>query len=232
MRLWKLHQVDAGILEIKKRAAALDPGRAVQAELDTLAKQEQEVGGHYRSLHTENLDLELTNKGIEDKLKRIDKELYGGKVVNSREVDTLEKEIASLKRQRDKNDDRLLELMDLLPPAKTAAEKVEAKIAERKKALAEAKKAALATKAQLEAEFARLTKLRPEAAKNVSPPLLARYDSIRQKQGTGMAEVVKKRSCGGCGTMLPERTLVGAQEDKTVTCETCHRILYYTEGVV
>lgn len=231
-RLWKLHQIDAAILDIKNRAAALDAGRSIQAELDALAKREAEVGGHYRTLHAEQTDLELQQKSVEDKLKKIDKDLYGGKVVNPREVDAMEKEIVALKKRRDAHDDRLLELMELLPPAKTAAEKVEAKIAERKHALSEARKAAVALKTQLEQEYARLTKLRPEAAKNISPTLLARYESIRQKQGTGMAEVAKRRSCGGCGTLLPERTIVAVQEDKVVTCETCHRILYYTEGVV
>ncbi|RYF45944.1 MAG: hypothetical protein EOO38_15085 [Cytophagaceae bacterium] len=31
---------------------------------------------------------------------------------------------------------------------------------------------------------------------------------------------------------LPERTIQGLKDDKPLACETCHRLLYYTEGVV
>lgn len=231
-RLWKLSKIDSGLVEVRKRAAALDPGRTIQAELTKLEAEEAEVGGRARGLHAEQRDLELQQKAIEDKLKKIDKELYGGKVVNSREVENLEKEIVALKRQRDHLDERLLELFELVPPAQAAAKKVDDKIADAKARLAARKKQALQEKASLEAEFARLNAARPEAAKGFSPTLIARYDAIRQKAGgIGMAEVVG-RTCGGCGTQLPERALQALKEDKLATCESCHRILYFTEGVI
>jgi len=231
-RLWKLNQIDAGIADIRTRAAALDPSRALRPEIETLTQQEAEVGGAFRALHAEQTDLELAQKGIEDKLKKIDKELYGGKVVNPREVENYEKEIAALKKQRNAMDDRLLELMELIPPAQKKAEQAAARLTEKKRQLAVAKKTALETKEQLEAEYARLSKARPDALKGISPNLMARYDAIRKSHGTGMAEILGRRSCSGCGTLLPERSIVSAQDDKVVTCETCHRILYYTEGVV
>lgn len=231
-RLWKLARIDTGLVEVRKRAAALDIGKNIQAEITKLEALEAEVGGKARALHAEQKDLELQQKGIDDKLKKIDKEMYGGKVVNSREVENLEKEIAALKRQRDHHDERLLELFDLVPPAQAAAKKVDDKIAEAKTRLTARKKQALQEKAHLEAEFARLNKERPEAAKGISPTLLARYDAIRQREGgVGMVEI-NGRSCGGCGTNLPERALQALKEDKVATCEACHRILYYTEGVI
>ena len=88
-------------------------------------------------------------------------------------------------------------------------------------------------KGDLEREFARLNKLRPEAAKIVNPTLLARYENVRQRHaGVGMSEVTKKGACSGCGTNLPERTLQALREDKVGACEACHRLLYYTEGVI
>ncbi|MDR3687789.1 MAG: hypothetical protein P4L46_00300 [Fimbriimonas sp.] len=232
-RLWKLCRIDTGLVEIRKRAAALDPGRQVMAELEELKKQDQEVGGRARKLSSELTDLELAQKGIDDKLKKIDKELYGGKVVNPREVENLEKEIAILKRHRGANDEKILELWETLPPAKEAAAKIDALIQEKQKQLVERKKAAMALKATLEAEFARLTQLRPEATKGIPPTLMARYDVIRQRNdGIGMTEVTKKQTCGNCGTVLPERTVQGLRDEKVISCEACHTILYLSEGVV
>jgi len=232
-RLWKLNQIDSGLVDVRLKAAALDVGKKITAELDELKKQDAEIGGHARKLSADLTDLEITQKGIEDKLKKIDKELYGGKVVNSREVENLEKEVAALKRQRNANDEKILELWEVVPPAKAEADKIEAKIAEKQKQLAERKKAAVVEKAALEAEFARLTKLRPDALRGIGPGIMNKYEGIRQRMGgVGMAEITKKNACVGCGTILPERMVQSLREDKVITCESCHRILYYTEGVV
>jgi predicted nucleic acid-binding Zn-ribbon protein len=231
-RLWKLARIDTGLVEVRKRAAALDVGQSIAAEIKRLEAEDADVGAKARALHAEQLDLELRQKTIEDKLTRIGKEMYGGTVTSPREVENLEKEIAALRRQRDKDDERLLELFEEVPPAQAAAKKIEDQINDAKARLAARKQKALQEKTALEQEFARLNAARPEAAKGISPSLLARYDAIRQKtDGVGMVEL-RGNSCGGCGTLLPERTLQALREDKLATCESCHRILYYSEGVV
>jgi len=232
-RLWKLSRIDNGLVEIRQRAAALDPGKRILSEIDALKKQEAEVGGHARKLAADLADLELAQKGIADKLKKIDRELYGGTIVNPREVENFEKEIVILKRHRDTNDEKILELWDTLPPAKEAAAKIDAQIADKQAQLVERKKAALAQKATLEAEFARLTKMRPDATRGITPALMERYDGIRQRNGgIGMTEVTKKQTCAQCGTVLPERTVQGLKDEKAISCESCHSILYYTEGLL
>jgi predicted nucleic acid-binding Zn-ribbon protein len=131
-------------------------------------------------------------------------------------------------------DERVLELWDQLPPAEKAAESINSQIEQKKKELAERRKGALEERAQIESEFKRLTASRGSAAEAVkSPSLIAKYDSIRQRHsGIGMTDVTKTGHCGACGTHLPERTLQMLKDDRTVTCESCHRLLYYTEGIV
>jgi predicted nucleic acid-binding Zn-ribbon protein len=233
-RLWKLAQVDRALAEIRARAAALDVGQKIQAEIAAIEREDTMVGGQARALRSELTDLELQQKSIDDKIKRIDKELYGGKVVNPREVENFEKEIAGLKKQRAKADERILELWELLPPAEKAAGEVQKRLDEKKEQLAGRRKKALEEKALLEADYKKYTAARPTLAEAVkNPTLLARYDNLRQRHaGIGMAEVTKKNSCGVCGTNLPERTIQMLKDDKLVTCEACHRILYYTEGIV
>lgn len=233
-RLWKLAQVDRLVHDIRSRAAALDVGQKLQQELKALEAAEAERSAEARQFGSELADLELAQKGIDDKLKKIDREMYGGKVVNSREVENLEKEIAGLKRQREKQDERILELWELVPPAKSRAEEAQKQVAAKRAQLEERRKKAAIEKQTLESEFKRLSASRPEIAKAVgNPTLLARYEGIRQRMhGIGMAQVTRQGSCSECGTMQPERTLQTLKDDKLATCDSCHRILYYTEGVV
>ncbi|HWA81876.1 MAG TPA: C4-type zinc ribbon domain-containing protein [Fimbriimonadaceae bacterium] len=231
-RLYKLHLVDIALQEIRKRAAALDPGRKTAAEIQALDNELAATPA--RTLQAELTDLELQQKGFQEKIAKFEKELYGGKVVNPREVEAIQKEIAILKRSRGDLDGRILEIWEELPPAKERAEKLEKTLAERKQLLAQEQKAAIQTKTQLETEFKRKAAERPALAKEISATLLARYEGIRQKHGgVGIGDVdVKRKICGACGTSLPTRTIEALKEDKLVTCESCHRILYYSEGVV
>lgn len=232
-KLWKLHQIDLALVEVRKRAAALDVGQKLSAELKALQTRfDAQEGLTAKQLASEQHDLELAQKGLDDKLAKIDAQLYGGQVVNPREVENYQKEIAILKRQRDSHDERLLALFDLVPPAKAAAERLSAMIEAKRKELGDRQKAAVSAKASLEREFRDQSAARPLAAKEIDAGLLARYEAIRQRHdGIGMAEILNGTSCSGCGTMLPERTLQAAREDRVSTCETCHRILFLTEGV-
>lgn len=231
-RLWKLHQIDAGILEIRKRAAALDPGRKIQAEIQALEATLNSGDGSARQLSAELTDLELAQKTLDEKIKKIEKDLYSGKIVNPREVADFQQEIAMFKRQRGAHDDRIMKLWEVLPDAQKTADVTEKTLAEKKKELVEHQKSAMKLKAQLEEDFKRLNAERPAVAKTISAPLLARYENTKQRHATGMAAIVKGRSCGGCGTLIAERTLQAVKDDKLVTCEECHRILYYSEGLV
>jgi len=232
-RLWKLAQVDQTIDSIKKRAASLDVGQKIAAEIGRLDAEFQILSSNAKSLRSELTELELIQQGLDQKLKKIDGELYGGKVVSSREVENLEKEVAQIKRQRGSHDDRILELWELVPPAEKAADALKSQLDKQKVLLVERRKLAVVEKEHLQSEFKRLSTARgPLAAAVGNPSLLGRYDSIRQRHDTGMAEVTKTNHCGACGTHLPERTIETLKDDKMAACESCHRLLYYTDGLI
>ncbi len=232
-RLWNLAQIDNALNEIRKKAANLDVGQRIQKELDLLNTDFSEKNKVSTALSSELKDLELKQKTFEDKISKSDKTLYGGQVVNPREVEALKAEIESLKKQRDASDERILELYELVPPAKKLADAAEAKVAVKKKELSERRQVAIKEKEQLEKSYKEYATARPEKAKIVSPTLLARYEAIAKGHGgIGMVQALKTGHCGGCGMHLAERTMQMLKDEKTITCEACHRILYWTEGLV
>ena len=224
-RLWKLHEIDAGIREIQARASSFQPGKEFAEALKKLEAMDADSGGKYRALHAEQVDLELKIKSNQDKIAKIESDLFGGKVVNVREVEAYQTEIKMLRKHNEDFEARLLEIMEQVPPLKDATDKIAAQMTIAKRKLAEAKQSTLGERKEMEERYGRLVKARPEAAKLVPPALLAKYETIRKGVGTGMAEL-KGMSCGGCGMALPERTLVAVREDRVTTCEGCRRILY------
>lgn len=231
-KLWKLHLIDKAILETKKRAENLDVGQAERREYATFAKDYEETSAKAKELSSEQIDLELQQKAIEEKLKKIEKEEFSGKS-SSRELANLEKEKEMLKRQRSTHDDRLLELMDDLPPLQAKFDAYETRVNGLKKKISAKRAVAAKDKATLEAHLKDLLGRRPEAAKLVSPALLARYDSIRTRHGgIGMAEVIGAYTCEACGTNIAPKIVDSIEADRLETCESCHLILFHDAGAL
>lgn len=231
--LHRLHLVDAAIVEIRKMAANLDPGRQIAAEINALTKAIEEKTEVSKRLHGEQADLELEQKAIDAKIKKIDGELYGGKVVNPREVENLQKEVEILKRRRGELDDKIFVLMEQVPADAVNTKPLEEKLAQKKAELLQHQAKVRAQQAKLEEAFRTKSAQRPELAKAVSPALLAKYDAIRKKlDGVGMTDVARNGSCESCGTMLATKIIEGAKEGRVVNCDTCHRIVYASEGLV
>jgi len=233
LHLWKLHLIDAALVQIRAQASALDPGREIMTRMEAAQKAADDKSRASKLLSSELTDLELKQKSIDDKVKKFEKDLYGGKVVNPREVENINKEIALLNKQRGDLDLRILELWELTPPAKVEADAAQKAVDVLKEELREFQKGVLAQKTKLEADFKSYSSQRGTAASAVPPALIARYDAIRSRHGgIGMSRISKKSTCGQCGTSLPTKVVEDVKEDKLVTCEECHRILYYSESVI
>lgn len=231
-KLHQLHLIDLAILEIKKTAAALDPGKAILAKIAKLTEVRDAAAKELHDLTSEQKDLELRQKSIDEKLKKIDGDLYGGKIVNPREVENLEKEVGNLKAQRSKIDDRLFEIMEFLPAAQAKVDEAEKPIAAQKQELAAYQKDVLVKKKALEDDFRLKSAARPDAEKAVSPAFLERYNAIKQRcGGIGMADV-KRGQCTMCGINVATKLIEAAKEGRIVTCESCHRILYASDGLI
>ncbi|MBS1701521.1 MAG: hypothetical protein JST12_07665 [Armatimonadetes bacterium] len=233
MKLYQLHLIDVGILEVRKKAAALEAGKKFQSEVEAFTAQVKALEAAYHKAHGEQKDLELNNQQIDDKVKSIDKLLFGGTVTNPKEVDAYEHQVASLKKQKEANEDRLLTVWDEVAAAETKLKKGQAELGEKQSAFDDWRKKAVAVKNQLETRFKELTAQRPDTAKGLPPTLIATYDAIRKQHGgIGLSKVTKQQTCEECGTKVADKSIESIKDDKMVTCEECHRILYWTGGLV
>ena len=224
--LYKLHLIDSALYEMKQRAAALDVGRGEAAKIKELEADPEGVLVESRKLSTELLDLELEQKTLEDKIKKLDSDLYGGKIVNPREVAAIEKDRAMVMEHRSKNDSRILELWEILPPAKEISAELEGKITALKVEIAKKQAAAKVEHEKLQAAYKAKAAERAAALKDVAPNLLSQYEKLKEKLDVGMAMVTDEHRCGSCGMHVPEKAFEFIIEDRVVQCEQCRRILF------
>lgn len=224
--LYRLHKVDLAIHEIKARVAALPRGEAEKAAIQRLKPEHDAAKEAYQTCSGNVTDAELLQKDLSDKIDKIEKLLYGGSLVSSREIEAYQKEQAMFRRQKEESEIQAMEWLEELPGLKKKYEDLHKQMVQLQIAGKAVVEKSMAARDQLEAEYKKVTALRPGLAEKVTKPMLVQYDAIRQKAGgVGMAEITPKSTCGMCGMTLPEKAIELARMDKLVSCESCRRIL-------
>jgi predicted nucleic acid-binding Zn-ribbon protein len=223
--LYQLHLIDSALADIKRKAAALDPGRQQLLNLKSHQKEWESKKAIVDQLNKEAGELESKQAFITDRLKKIDKELYQTGVP-PREAEALQKEIPHLKEQLEEVDTRILELWEQVAAAKEGLEKSHKRLLQAKKEFDNYQEVVKKKQTELESEFRKNLQLRPQYEQRVDPSLLRQYNSIKGRvDDTGMT-LVHGDTCSACSTILPIKIVEALKEHKLITCPSCHRILF------
>jgi predicted nucleic acid-binding Zn-ribbon protein len=149
-------------------------------------------------------------------------------ISNSREYDSLNKEIENQGLLRQIAEKHIGEAKERIFEKKNDLEIIKEKIAVRNDDLA-AKKQELETIVEATSkEEARLRANRDECAAKIDARTMSAYDRIRQSCNNHLAvvSVFNGDSCGGCfNTIAPQRLIDIASNRKMIICEHCGRIL-------
>lgn len=195
--------------------------RKLRAEYDT-ARQQLLSGQQAQK------DAEWSLEDIGQRLSNQERRLYSGSIQNGKELQMLQQEVQNLRAQQNRQEERLLEVMD------TAESLTET---ERRKALElqeaedhwKQENAILQTRReQAEARFQKLQDQRQSLLSRVGEALLKRYENMRRtKQGRAVSKV-DQNSCQWCRVILTPSEMQQVRiSSELQTCTNCGRILYY-----
>ncbi|MFT4216492.1 MAG: C4-type zinc ribbon domain-containing protein [Micropruina sp.] len=232
-RLLALQSVDTAIAQLEHRRRSL-PELAQIAEKQQVRRRQ---GEQLIAANTAVSDLELEVAKAEDdlvpvrqRLERDQQRVNSGAVTDPKQLNALLEEIEHLKRRIGDLEDVELELMESLEQATATRDEVVATRAEGETEL----RALLAARDEqltvLDAELAERNAERAGVASEIPSELLALYDRIRAKSGSGAAALVRRR-CSGCQLEATAADLTryrAAPPDEVLRCEECNRILVRT----
>jgi len=228
--LWAVQEVDSRLAAARTKRAALDDGTSLRAEVEAARVRQSAAASQLHTVQAALRDRELALKTADAKQKKAEGDLYGGRVSNPKELASLEEDIGTLARARDRLEDEILGLFDKVEQytaeaadARSALDGLETRLASHLTRFEEARDA-------LDAEIAMLAARRQEAAAALEPRLLKKYEGIAaQEGGVGMVAIIGG-FCGGCRNDVPAHFVSRIREGHVVTCERCHRILYLREA--
>jgi len=170
-------------------------------------------------------------KEVEDFTAKIHKfELDQYAVKSNEQYQALLREIALVKEKRSQAEGEIIELMEQEEGSTKDLKEFEGKISREETAAAGEKRK---HEAELEEATRQLTVEESEKAAligRLSAPVRMRYERVSEGKGGMAVTTVRNRACGTCCTNLPPQTLNEIRKGiQVITCETCGRLLVWTE---
>jgi predicted nucleic acid-binding Zn-ribbon protein len=225
--LYQLQQVDLEIEGASRRLKEIAASLVESNELKQARKMVVEAQARLAKRRARMKDLDLEVSSLSHKIETDEQRLYSGRVTNPKELASLQDEVASLQRWRDKKEDDLLEVM-------VAAEEGEAALADAQAILTQisetwrAEQGDLADEqAQLQARLRELDEQRESLVTAIGPEDMAIYERLRQRKAGRAVALVKDGICQGCRMNPPTSQVQHARSGtELVFCNNCGRILH------
>ena len=205
-RLLDLQALDTAADRLTTRRRALESGSeltAARTEADAAENVQGELGLQLDVLGRDQQRLEHEVDSLSQKAAAEEKRLYDGSIVNTKELESLQREIENLKKRRTDREDELLGLMEERegaggPPHGGGGHGGSAAHGRRRGS----PPAATPSSRRSPTELGSLVSRRDELVALLDPELLELYDDLRaQKKGVGVAALVDG-VCQGCHEKL------------------------------
>ena len=224
--LHRLQQVDRQIDQTRSQLDTIRQTLENDIELrEALNQMENAQSANHHAHHDlKNAEAEVEAQRI--KIEQAESSLYGGRVQNPKELQDLQKDIASLKKHLSTLEERELETMmkvesaeNDLQSAKTKLELIQARLGSEHKKL-------LDDQSKLMIILEQLAEEREATLAPIESNMVQIYEGLRrQKKGVAISEV-SDNSCTSCGATITASLQQNARSQKLANCPSCGRILY------
>lgn len=223
--LIQLQSIDSQLDESeKKEKQLLSNLQEIDEKLKDLQEKLLSKKEELKYTKKEKLEKELKIKELESLLQKHEEEKY--KVKSQHEFDTIYQIIANLEKEKDKEEDNLLELMEKEERLASLLPSFERKSAEEKKKLSEEKDSLNNELINLKKNREELIKEREGVAQNVNKVYYVQYEQLRKTKNGLAVVMVKDGVCGGCQIKVPPSLIGQIKRHQIVHCENCNRIIY------
>jgi predicted nucleic acid-binding Zn-ribbon protein len=226
-QLSRLQRIDTELDQISIRQQEIQRIIKDESELNEVKNQLSEAESQLTTFQKLLQDIEEKNHHFQVKLQESEHALYGGKIHLPRELQDLQNEIASLKKQIAIQDEAQFSGMMQIEELEKNRAVVQGELGEAQSVFATRVAAAKGEFSSLDKKKDNLLTERHAVIQNLEESSLQKYEALRKtKRGLAVA-LVSEQACTGCGsTLTPADWQAARSPQRLILCATCGRILY------
>ena len=203
------------VAEMEKKFGVIEARRsAITDKMEYLSSQEKRI----------NADIEEDIRRIEDGKSKM------MQVENTREYHAMIREVDNMERSNRTREEEKMILMEEIQRQQDLFADVDTEHAEVKKAFEEKSKSLQNKLDELNKELTSLMQRREASACEVPPPILSRYEFIRERLKNPVIVPVSESICKGCNIAIPPQIFIELQKiQQILSCSNCQRLIYWEE---
>ena len=225
--LYRLQQVDSQLDHVRARLKTIQ--QTLENDEELRRSTEQCAAAENRYKEAERI-LKLSEQEVEKqriKIQQTEASLYAGHVHNPKELQDLQKDVASLKRHLETLEERQLDAMEASENAEAELKTSQADLERVKASKGEQFQKLTEESTGLNRDFERFSSERLAVVQDLTAPAITSYEQLR-KQRRGLAvTTLSDGSCAACGTTLTASQQQSARSTSQLFyCPSCGRILY------
>jgi len=198
--------------------------KEIEEELKNLEEEFSNKKQELKNTKKEKLERELHLKELEGKIKRHEDEKY--KVKSKDEFEALEREIAILEKEKDKEEDCILELMEKEEVLSGVLPSLEKELKKKKESLVKEKEQIKDKLEEVKKERENLITERENISSKIKSIYYEQYERLRKMRDGLAVAVVKDGVCSGCNVKVSPSLIGQMKRGEVVYCEGCSRIIY------
>lgn len=168
---------------------------------------------------------------MRQRANRDQQRLDSGAATSPKDLENLQREIASLAKRQGDLEDVVLEVMERRESAQERVSELTERVSSVQSKIDDATARRDAASEEIDREAATASKEREVVAGSIPADLLKLYDKLRDQQGGVGAAKLYQRRCEGCRLELnitEVNEVKAASPDTVLRCENCRRILVRT----
>ncbi len=229
--LMQVQEYDLAIDQLLYRRSHLEAISALDAcmkRVGKIASERQRVAAERDAAIARQDGLEADIAQASERIRSIEKRMYGGEVSAARELEAMAHEVEHIASRRSELEDAEIQCMEELEPLDQAIAALDKDAAEAEAQATRLEERAHAECDAIDEEVASIAKQRDDAAGGIPGDLLAQYEAIRKHLGGQGAARLLHGVCTGCHLSLPaveHQRAMHADPGAIITCEQCGRIL-------
>jgi len=225
--LYRLQQVDSQIDQIQARLKAIREALENDLELRTATQQFTAADNTYKDAQRALKQSEVEVEKQRIKIEQTEASLYSGRVHNPKELQDLQKDVASLKRYLETLEERELDAMLVVETSENQSQIAKTQLEHVQSSKSDQNQDLTLESAALHMNLERLNTERQAVIRDIAQQAISTYNQLRQQRRGIAVATLTDAACAACGTTLtPSQQQTARTTSQLFHCPSCGRILF------
>ncbi len=227
-KLFELQKLDVNLAKVRRKLVQIKGALGESEELGGARKNAAATEADLHRWHAAQQDAELESQSLAQQIEAKDKELMSGRVSLPKELESLQANVESLRRQRSTVEDNGMEALLQVETLNQKLASAQASLQAIEETWNGGQSELLEADAKYKRMYRQIKQQREAVAQALPTADIEYYEELRARKAGIAVAPLQSGQCGVCHILVPTGVVsaVRSGRDEVIICPSCGRMLY------